>query len=708
MAYGELYDMDFTDLLGNAVTFELREKDYAGAKLGNFQAGADPIMVETKVESEDIYEVPRFITTEISLVNTDSLEWFNSVLTSNDDDKYQIYASANTSRITTYLNKEGYSEPYTQNNKIVNFQGYEGFHILQTIDISDVNGNQFTGYKTLIAVLAGAFKKFPHQWKIRVACNLFETNHNTSTCALNQTYINTNSLYDNDQLISCFEAIRRICEVFGLTVILSDGRIWLIRVAELYKSSITYYQYDSNGSFESSSTLSPQVILNGNAVARASRIDYINNNVSKYVKRGFRDIYVNVKRIKKISMWEYTYFQTFYNTSFITDDELPSGWTKDGILQTNKLTFTQGSTTVDAFYKEGGQTYKILVLKFITNQGEDLFVHSGEIYYKQDNSLVLPVKQRIKVTVRYRMYYNGAVTSSVSASFNVRISQHLSTGTTRYWDDVLGAFVNATNNQGQANNIDNAVSCSPTKDFEEAVFEFEPEETALNDGTDYIKVHISQLYPKPTGIAYNAIDLHIKNVGIDMQYQELGSQNTLPILDYQYVDIKDDFVRTNNANKYGNETYEKDLYYGDVGADYNLNVAQQYALEYMAVNNLYYLDSGTFKPTGSWDYDSKGLNRSIQRVMLYDLTYQYSSDTVILNGDIMGAGLKGYNVFVDDKEGSNKLYFPLNTMHDYKRCVLSGEFMEIKSSEINAGDYLADENDDAILDELGNEILVNF
>jgi hypothetical protein len=707
--YNDRYDLTAKDILGNVFIFKIRDSQYSGSVV-EITCGADPVEIKYDNDEQDIYGAMRKTTMVITLLETNST-LFTVLKKNNDSMRFQTYTfqSGHTNRC--YLQTEGYSEENKTNPKLIQFYAYEGFNILNKITLEpfEIVNNRYQKAK-LSDVFFYCLSFVPDDSiSVRIACNLFEANHVTTTTPLHQTYIDIQSLkFGNDEYGTVFDVLKSICELFGMAIFQARTVWYFIRISEMHKTSLSYREYTKSGTATTNGVINPRILLTGNSVSRGNRIDWVNANTQVYIKPAYRNIKTTVNRPKKNTFYEDFLFQNFIerglnNIQFYA----PEFW--DPLMVYVSQSDEIRAVNEENYYIEGEKYYPMGILGNAGGKNDTTLTETQWFGIASAKREILSIDagktglNLLNIDINYAIRLGGlGFTSEDRADVVFRIRLHKVNGSGVHSDKYLiyengsAFFVPLAT---AANCVIKDVSNAKRGQFNSlGLHEF------LDDyqAGSYIQFTFYKLANYEGGAGTLTPELVIKNIEMNMQYSEYQPEVFLGLDAYVDVEESEDLLTT-NSNAFNNNHYNNDLKFGDI---VYTNEDEQIAKEYMYRNILYWLDGSTYRPTGIWDYDSKGLNRTIQGISHYDVVNQYSSATQIMNGDIMGADLISYNIFQDDYAGG-KIFLPINVVHNIKKCVLSGEFMEIKIPGASSN-FLADENDQAILDDQGEEILINF
>lgn len=705
LRYGIIYDLATPNsVFGNSFLIYLRDKYQYGTPPGGIPdisyAGETPVELVMKVDSRDIFEPLRFFSHVLNLISISSQDW-ESLLNSYDDDRYQISTDQSSNEIRTFINIDELNYRYKYYPFEMKYEGYEGFHILSNLDITDNSDNPFTGKVTVMEVISAALNKLPHNsFEIRVVGTLLEDNHVDTESWMSQTYFDAESLYnDENNLISCLEAIKRHLEPAGYMIAQYDYNWYLVHVSEINVTNITVHRYSYLGVYISQTTMNNVVEMTDNSEPRATRKNWTNANAMISKIPGYRNFLIETKKELKATIHQYTYFETFrYYGAY--NNELPEFWYTSMIAKKMCYKYT------DDNYTYRGKNYKCIEFREVNaNPAATAMntprIRTSSIYFRILNTTEYV---RMKVTIRYRINYYKRTDSEIMASWGYALQQR-SNGVDEYY--------NFTNNEWDADGLNDSdawqiVQNSISSEFSEETFEFVMLSN-INDTSDYIMLYFTSLInmtgDNATANHYDNTGLIIKNLDIKLQVYNTTTEEYEDMPLEQYRDAK-------ISNKYAKGEYKKELYYGDaydfsVQTEQNIGNQKANLAKYCYDNIYYYTDGVGYYPTTKWDYNtSPGLSgRTLDALLMSDLLAQYSDEVMIINGDLQ---IYNYNMLNNFYSSSLvKILQPLNVWYDFKRDMLSGEFMQNKLSvpEAYAEEKLiVDEEGEPIQDELGESI----
>lgn len=119
--------------------------------------------------------------------------------------------------------------------------GLQGFKFLNG------SGYYLFGYITVTQVLAILFQYTGLQLPFVTGVNIYESRHNISLNALDQTYVNTQRFFGSDGLpMQCSDVLEALCQTFGAICFQRGGYWYFVRQAEL--PAYPQYVYNSAGS----------------------------------------------------------------------------------------------------------------------------------------------------------------------------------------------------------------------------------------------------------------------------------------------------------------------------------------------------------------------------------------------------------------------------------------------------------------------------
>lgn len=195
------------------------------------------------------------ITFEIWLRTGDNVEFYDFLVTFQDEWKVIAYSDSQTIFVGFLTPGEGWAEfqskPYS-----VTLNAVDGLGLLKNIPLTDINGDDFTGINLISDYLAAIFSKTGCDLPIRMYGSWIEesgtgriTNPNKDT--FNQYGLHKRTFLDEKvEFFNCYECLRRICEE-TYSVYQWQGRWVVLNIGEMQANPgprIWYTDYDSAGS----------------------------------------------------------------------------------------------------------------------------------------------------------------------------------------------------------------------------------------------------------------------------------------------------------------------------------------------------------------------------------------------------------------------------------------------------------------------------
>ena len=149
-----------------------------------------------------------------------------------------------------WLNPEGFFENWVNTNWIVTFDCVDGLGYLADLSFVDESGFNITGRKKYIEILAIALQRTGLQLPIYTDIQIRYTGLSETLNILDNVYANTERYVKDDgaTIMSCEEVIRDILEPFGAVLTSLNGKWYIYKPNQLFKSSeVLFNVYDYKG-----------------------------------------------------------------------------------------------------------------------------------------------------------------------------------------------------------------------------------------------------------------------------------------------------------------------------------------------------------------------------------------------------------------------------------------------------------------------------
>jgi len=270
--YALKYRIGYVDVNGKDARFDIKEKDFSGSSAEIISSGS-PLVYDNQEKNQfDIFTDP--IRAANVTINIPELTKFGyrELFTQDSKQYLGIWTKDTGSGFDElwrgFLQPEIFSASY----------GYQPDLSLTFIDqlnrldkFQYADGNKFYNDRSLIKIIAEGLRKTDLDLPIRVAINMYEDSHDSAASddPLDQTYIDQETFYDDDEPDDYKKTLERILMPFGAKIIQYEGYWYIIRIEEQKNASIAYRQFDVNGDYVSNGTYSPRIELRQSCVTDA-------------------------------------------------------------------------------------------------------------------------------------------------------------------------------------------------------------------------------------------------------------------------------------------------------------------------------------------------------------------------------------------------------------------------------------------------------
>lgn len=271
--YGVLYRVGYKDLNGNDGRFDIYQDGYSGSITEITSSGTPVVYQNLEKDQFDIFKEPvRASNVKVSLAELTKFQ-YRSLFTQNSREYLGIWSkdigSGYNELWRGFLTPSVFSSSYAPDPDI-NLTFIDGLNTLSRFDFADAN--YVYSNKKLIKIIADALKKSDLELPIRVAINLYETNHNTTAAddPLDQTYIDQETFYNDDlEPYNYFDVVTKILTPFGARLDQWEGYWYIRRIEETKADRIEYREFDVNGDYVSNGSFSSLIEIRRSCVTDA-------------------------------------------------------------------------------------------------------------------------------------------------------------------------------------------------------------------------------------------------------------------------------------------------------------------------------------------------------------------------------------------------------------------------------------------------------
>jgi len=272
--YGLLYRIGYQDLNGNNVRFDVKKISYAGASSEITSSSVPVRYVSNEVDQFDPFSGirPSYVTVTIPELTKFG---YRELYTTNSREYLGVWSKDTGAGYVElwrgFLVPEVFSTSYTY---VVDLSLTFVDGLAKLTDNKYADGQIVFSDMKLIDVVAKALETTDLELPINVAINIYENSHNTAATddPLAQTYIDQETFYDDDELMSYHEVLEtKILKPFGAKLLQWGGAWWVIRQEECL-DNFDYRTFDKDGVYVSNSTYSPQKSLELSSVTTARAV----------------------------------------------------------------------------------------------------------------------------------------------------------------------------------------------------------------------------------------------------------------------------------------------------------------------------------------------------------------------------------------------------------------------------------------------------
>jgi hypothetical protein len=643
MAYLSKYHFSFTDHIGRHTTVYIKEDGFTGDST-EVTAGADPVIIETVSDNDNLFNQIYASTCTINLLATTNFQ-FIGLFTANAF-KYlvEVYQEPEPDETETlfwtgYLLPDEYSEPIDfEKNYPVSIMARDVLGVLNEIDFVQDSGNKYVGKQTVIKIISEILKKTKLNLNINFGINLIENDAPDSITGdtLEGIYLDYRAFY-KEEIKDCEYVLKQILQSFGARIIQANGEWWIERIP-MYLNSQTIYKYDYNGVLLSSSIINNVLNYTGKYDVTNNRLFFIEKKGNLMINPAYKEININQNYGALASILK-NYDFTDYKKRYYTENginyvtlEYISNWNKQGEFYI--ILIEEGYQPVM------NQTYPLRV-ELWGMDATDWF-YCDPVYIETSPTNIL------YVTITLGAARNG--------NFNFQIL-------------IGNTYYECVNFEGaQAN----------PRSYEVTNTENYPD---LNVGNEIINAKISFLIAD-TNEGYFKLKFNsdFGNIGITSvvaTYQN-GSEG--------YPDDVNYNITIDENNNYKPDKIE--LILGDLP-----DIANN---EDMYIGGYWYFDGTDFIPTSSWSYFSSSRQLALVPLLAEAIQDQYRVSKHKISGTLFGNFQLNKTIYITML--GNKYYFPIRTAINCKTCKTEIEAIEIVTeTEADGGTVWGTENLDYVV-----------
>lgn len=696
--YGVLQRWGYYGKEGLEHRVDLLQKGYSGSVTERDLMDATPTLRKVRGENATRLETIFPGEMDINVMSETDKEYLELIRTSTDKDLLvNFYIKPSTTYdlvfrgfVTTTL----YSEPYQGGKYVSTLSANDRLGDLSKIDFSDSSGNPVYGDVSVFEVLRLCLNKTGLDLGYRIAMNLYEASM-ASTAAddpLTQVYVDTDSYYNDGDPMSCYDVLQENLKSINCEV-RSYGGYWYIIYKPEKHTTYNYRQFDSEGNYESNSSISPQVDLKASTETnRATLLPWPSLQGDDIYKN------ININSIRQLKLSVFNLFNSntlieaipknVYNNNF-------QGWSK--VLNGDNGSIGASNIKIVKLVEGGANqvirtvdNYRYL-FNFADDQGGDAYVvASGSVEYSSVDTFTIFINA-------YFLYYKEPYPPFVNLKYSLKVGSYYYNASGDWTlTETLNAYFLSSYNKDVDIEINgqfrDGVTTNTTDTIELRVYDIDPYESNLSNTTkDNLFTAVDALDPDTYDEGTRLIGRVTGTTPDTLIYFQVSADaagNIWEVVGSRYVPSQETTVFYNSIrlltkpnNQQISETETINISYSDsniVDLDYdvlhfdlNTDVNNSENL----ITNYFKLADGT--PTSAWGSSSK----KIQRIHGEQISGWYSQMAYRITGEITtDLHLTPYNVFREIADG-NRIYTPVSMEIDDKRMKARIEMVELYNDE---------------------------
>jgi hypothetical protein len=372
MAYGQKYQLQFTDLDGNVIKVIISQDGYSGA-LMNFVGSENPIVMKLDKSGDDRFEPLKPTSMEIGIFvdKAGDYDEFYEI----DNFEYRVDKYVNTVLDWSgYINDEVFTEPYQQGKYIVHLTATDGMSILKG------RYTELTGRVSHMEMIQECMDAIGLGLNIVDAIGITEIGHTTGG-PLTQTYFDSNIFTEEKKRWTLEKVLRDVLRTYGACLSQVHGK-WVISNVESFYAGISGSEYTSAGVYVNSYTGDGEKELHHTL---ASNIATLLTGGSIQKNKGWKEL--RVKRNFGNNSAEGIVLNGDFSKTYISTDffggthTIISNWVTqtDGIISADVLK-NNAETGSFLFMPQDNDDYyyKTLPSRYIAPDTENMYAFSGK------------------------------------------------------------------------------------------------------------------------------------------------------------------------------------------------------------------------------------------------------------------------------------------------------------------------------------------
>lgn len=272
--YAPKWRINFTDKYGSDGRVDICERGQVGDPL-EVSGSSTPYSYSTRGETSDLPELTIIYgQVDINLINTE-LDQYISIAHGDDEQflakVYHDLGSGLELKWQGYVNPSSFSDEPSSSAYVTSITANDrlaylnSFYFTSTGDfkkeISFINPIKlFKGYHSMMSAIITCLGFTNIIQGFRIACNIFEINQTqTNTTPLHQTYFNADVYSIDGNPVKCDQVIKEILAEFNAKLLSWDGYWYIVRQKEEIETSVSYKEFDEEGTYVTSSSYNPRI-----------------------------------------------------------------------------------------------------------------------------------------------------------------------------------------------------------------------------------------------------------------------------------------------------------------------------------------------------------------------------------------------------------------------------------------------------------------
>ena len=240
--YNPQFQFTFTNEAGNLIDIQILGLAFTGT-LTQLTGGSNPVQINYPTETDRTKGI-RGSECILSFMSQTGFTLYD--IYTQDERQYQVIVKIDgVPYWTGFIINDFSSEPFQEIGTYeVTIKATCGLGGLSGFKFLNQSGYYLFGYISVTALLSLLLQKTGLQLNYYTGVNIYETRHNTSLNALDQTFINVQRFFGSDGLpMQCDQVLESLCQTFGAIIFQRAGAWFFVRQAEMPQLAYYYYSY---------------------------------------------------------------------------------------------------------------------------------------------------------------------------------------------------------------------------------------------------------------------------------------------------------------------------------------------------------------------------------------------------------------------------------------------------------------------------------